>query len=83
VILFYDAMRICWQLIWVFQKIEVTNYIEYSYTDYIGIYHLFTETEGNSVFCGSETAVFARGEDVGNNGGRGPQNTLFSRGLSK
>jgi hypothetical protein len=29
---------------------------------YIYIYHLFTETEGNSVFCGPETAV-------GNNGG--------------
>jgi hypothetical protein len=24
-------------------------------------YHLFTETEGNSVFCGPETAVVARG----------------------
>jgi hypothetical protein len=34
-------------------------------------YHLFTETEGNSVFCGSETAVVARGEVEGNNGGRG------------
>ena len=34
-------------------------------------YHLFTETEGNSVFCGPETAVVARGEAEGNNGGRG------------
>jgi hypothetical protein len=25
-------------------------------------YHLFTETEGKSVFCGPETAVVARGE---------------------
>ena len=37
----------------------------------VGIYHLFTETEGNSVFCGPETAVVARGEAEGNNGGRG------------
>jgi hypothetical protein len=35
------------------------------------IYHLFTETEGDSVFCGPETAVVARGEAEGNNGGRG------------
>ena len=34
------------------------------------IYHLFTETEENSVFCGPETAVVARGEAEGNNGGR-------------
>jgi hypothetical protein len=27
----------------------------------ISIYHLFTETEGNSVFCGPETAVGGRG----------------------
>ena len=27
--------------------------------------HLFTETEGNSVFCGPETAVVARGEVEG------------------
>jgi hypothetical protein len=37
------------------------------------IYHLLTETEGNSVFCGPETAVVVEG----------PQNTLLSRGLSK
>jgi hypothetical protein len=36
----------------------------------IYIYHLFTETEGNSVFCGPQTAVVARGEAEGNNGGR-------------
>jgi hypothetical protein len=35
------------------------------------IYHLFTETSVNSVFCGSETAVVAQGETEGNNGGRG------------
>jgi hypothetical protein len=29
------------------------NHILYTYN----IYHLFTETEGNSVFCGPETAV--------------------------
>ena len=34
------------------------------------IYHLLTETEGNSAFCGPETV-------------EGPQNTLFSRGLSQ
>jgi hypothetical protein len=28
-------------------------------------YHLFTETEGNRVFCGPETAVVARGEAEG------------------
>ena len=31
------------------------------------IYHLFTETEGNSEFCGPETAVVARSEAEGNN----------------
>ena len=39
-------------------------------------YHLFTETERNIVFYGPETAV-------GNNGGRGLQNTLLSRGLNQ
>jgi hypothetical protein len=44
------------------------------------IYHLFTETEGNSVFCGPETAVVARGEAEGNNGGRGvTKHTAFPR----
>jgi hypothetical protein len=43
-------------------------------------YHLFTETEGNSVFCGPETAVVARGEAEGNNGGRGAtKHTAFPR----
>jgi hypothetical protein len=37
-------------------------------------YHLFTETEGNSVFCRPETAVVASVE--------GPY-TLLSRGLRK
>jgi hypothetical protein len=36
-------------------------------------YHLFTETEGNSVFCGPETAVTTTAVE-------GPQNTLLSRG---
>ena len=31
------------------------------------IFHLFTETEGNSEFCGPETAVVARSETEGNN----------------
>ena len=30
-------------------------------------YHLFTETKGNSEFCGPETAVVARSEAEGNN----------------
>jgi hypothetical protein len=38
-------------------------------------YHLFTETEGNSVFCGPETTATTAAE--------GPQNTLLYRGLSK
>jgi hypothetical protein len=38
-------------------------------------YHLFTETEGNSVFCGPETAVVTRGEAEGNNGCRGGHKT--------
>ena len=43
-------------------------------------YHLFTETEGNSVFCGLETAVVARGETSGNNGGQGAtKHTAFPR----
>jgi hypothetical protein len=43
-------------------------------------YHLFTETEGNSVFCWPETAVVARGEAEGNNGGRGAtKHTAFPR----
>ena len=40
-------------------------------------YHLFTETEGNSVFCGPETV------DVETSKVEGPQNTLLSRGLSR
>ena len=43
-------------------------------------YHLFTETEGNSVFCGPETAVVSRGEAEGNNDGRGAtKHTAFPR----
>ncbi len=41
----------------------------------IYIYHLLTETEGNSVFCGPET--------VGRSSVEGPQNTLLSRGVSQ
>ena len=40
-------------------------------------YHLLTETEGNSVFCGPETV------DVETSTVEGPQNTLLSRGLSQ
>ena len=40
----------------------------------MGNYHLFTETEGNSVFCGSETV------DVRNIDGRGStKHTAFPR----
>ena len=47
-------------------------------------YHLFTETEGNSVFCGPETAVVARGEAEGNNGSRGAtKHTAFPRSQYK
>jgi hypothetical protein len=46
----------------------------------LNTYHLFTETEGNSVFCGPENAVVARGEAEGNNGGRGAtKHTAFPR----
>ena len=52
--------------------------------DKVIIYHLFTETEGNSEFCGPETTVVARSEAEGNNErSRGAQNSLLSRGLSK
>ena len=41
--------------------------------------YLFTETEGNSVFCGPETAVVSRGKTEVNNGGRGAtQHTAFT-----
>ena len=34
-------------------------------------YHLLTETEGNSVFCGPKTVDVSRGEAEGNIDGRG------------
>ena len=44
------------------------------------IYHLFTETEGNSVFCGPETVDVSRGEAEGNIDGRGfTKHTAFPR----
>ena len=44
------------------------------------IYHLFTETEGNSVFCGPETVDVSRGEAEGNIDGRGStKHTAFPR----
>ena len=46
-------------------------------------YHLFTETEGNSLFCGLETAVVAGSDTEGNNCGRGAtKDTAFPRSLS-
>jgi hypothetical protein len=53
--------------------------------NYCYIYHLFTVTEGNSVLCGSDTAVGAQaqGEAEGNNGGRGATKHTAFRGLSK
>ena len=56
-------------------KRETTTYYTTTYN-----YHLFTETEGNSVFCGPETAVVARGEAEGINGDRGATKlTAFPR----
>ena len=44
------------------------------------IYHLFTETEGNSVFCGPETVDVSRGEAEGKIDGRGStKHTAFPR----
>jgi hypothetical protein len=44
------------------------------------IYHLFTETEGNSVFCGPETVDVSRGEAEGNIDGLGStKHTAFPR----
>ncbi len=44
------------------------------------VYHLFTETEGNSVFCGPETVDVSRGEAEGNIDGRGStKHTAFPR----
>ena len=39
-------------------------------TEFKTIYHLLTETEGNSVFCGPETVDVSRGEAEGNIDGR-------------
>ena len=48
-----------------------------------GIYHLLTETEGNSVFCGPETVDVSRGEAEGNIDGRGStKHTAFPRSQS-
>ncbi len=46
-------------------------------------YHLLTETEGNSVFCGPETVDVSRGEAEGNIDGRGSTKHTVSRGLSQ
>ena len=46
-------------------------------------YHLFTETEGNSVFCGPETAVAPEAKPRATTAVEVAQNTLLSRGLSK
>jgi hypothetical protein len=41
-------------------------------------YNLFTETAGNSIFCGPETTVVARGKAGGKNGGWGAtKHTVF------
>ena len=46
-------------------------------------YHLLTETEGNSVFCGPETVDVSRGEAEGNIDGRGSaKHTAFPRSQS-
>ena len=49
----------------------------------LNIYHLLTETEGNSVFCGPETVDVSRGEAEGNIDGRGStKHTAFPRSQS-
>ena len=45
------------------------------------IYHLMTETEGNSVFCRPETVDSASPRETSTV--EGSQNTLLSRGLSQ
>ena len=46
-------------------------------------YHLLTEPEGNSVFCGAETVDVSRGEAKGNIDGRGStKHTAFPRSQS-
>ena len=46
-------------------------------------YHLLTETEGNSVFCGPETVDVSRGEAEGNIDSRGStKHTAFPRSQS-
>ncbi len=46
-------------------------------------YHLLTETEGNSVFCGPETVDVSRGEAEGNIDCRGStKHTAFPRSQS-
>ena len=46
-------------------------------------YHLLTETEGNSVFCGPETVDVSRREAEGNIDGRGStKHTVFPRSQS-
>ena len=60
-------------------RIELTFHLLH-HTNLENIYHLFTETEGNSVFCGPEIAVVALGEAEGNNGSRGAtKHTAFPR----
>ena len=46
----------------------------------INNYHLLTETEGNSVFCGPETVDVSRGEAEGNSVFCGPETVDVSRG---
>ena len=54
--------------------------IFFTTTRRIFIMHLFTETEGNSEFCGPETAVVARGESRGQQRRlRGHKHTTFPR----
>ena len=60
-------------------------FLSYSSPEF-NIDHLLTEsteTEGNSEFCGPETAVVSRGEAEGNSERSRGHKTQFSRGLSK
>ena len=49
----------------------------------IYIYHLFTETEGNSVFYGRRPPLLLEAKPRATTAVEGPLNTLLSRGLSK
>ena len=66
-------------------RILVNSFLEVIFSRQIldDNYHLLTETEGNSVFCGPETVDVSRGEAEGNIDGRGStKHTAFPRSQS-